>query len=222
MTSLDNNSRAWTYGGLAVALFALPAVMLVFRLAGYSRADSGAVVVRELAVLALVALLLWIVRFGERLQFSSIGFRRQPVGWAVLWTLAVMAAFAAALFLCLGVVLPALGLKYGSGGGPAASLLVTALVVARAGLAEEIFYRGYAIERIQALTGNRAVAALVPLIMFASFHFSQGIAGILVALFVGAVATTVYLWKRNLVILIAAHFLLDFIPNVLLPLVSEG
>jgi membrane protease YdiL (CAAX protease family) len=133
-----------------------------------------------------------------------------------------MAAFAAALFLCLGVVLPALGLKYGSGGGPAASLLVTALVVARAGLAEEIFYRGYAIERIQALTGNRAVAALVPLIMFASFHFSQGIAGILVALFVGAVATTVYLWKRNLVILIAAHFLLDFIPNVLLPLVSEG
>jgi membrane protease YdiL (CAAX protease family) len=95
---------------------------------------------------------------------------------------------------------------------------VSVLLYARAGIAEEVFYRGYAIERIEALTGSRAIAAAVPLLIFAGSHFSQGSAGILLTFALGAIATAVYLWKRNLVILIAAHFLVDFIPNVLLPL----
>jgi uncharacterized protein len=212
--------RSWTYVGLGIALFGIPAATVVFKLAGFTRSDTAVIVVRELAILALVALLLWIVRVGERMPLASIGLKRQPVFSAVLWTLAVMVAFAAVLFGCLGVVLPALGLSYGSGGGPAAAVPVTLVVVTRAGLAEEVFYRGYAIERIEALTGNRWVAALIPLILFASFHYSQGVAGVIIALMIGAVATAVYLWKRNLTILIAAHFLLDFIPNVLLPLLS--
>ena len=36
---------------------------------------------------------------------------------------------------------------------------------------------------------------------------------------IGAIATAIYLWKRNLLILIIAHFMVDFIPNVLLPLI---
>ncbi|MFL6760805.1 CPBP family intramembrane glutamic endopeptidase [Sphingomonas sp.] len=212
--------RAWTYVGLVIAFFGIPAVNLVFKLAGYTRKDDGAIVVRELAILALVAALLWIVRSGERLPWSSIGLRRQPVGFAILWTLAAIAAFAAALFLCLGLLLPALGLTYGGQGGPAVSLGVTTLVVMRAGLAEEVFYRGYAIERLEALSGSRAVAAIVPLVLFAGFHFSQGIAGVLIAFFVGSAATAIYLWKRNLAILIAAHFTVDFVPNVLLPLIA--
>ena len=98
------------------------------------------------------------------------------------------------------------------------SLAVTTLVVMRAGIAEEIFYRGFAIERIEALTGSTFLAAVVPLVLFAAFHFSQGVAGVLISLFVGAAATGIYLWKRNLTILIAAHFTLDFVPNVLFPL----
>ena len=181
---------------------------------------GGAIIVRELAILALVGFLLWLVRSGERLPLSSIGIKRQPIGPAILWTLVAMVAFAAALAFCLGLLLPALGMTYGSQGAPAVSLAVTTLVVMRAGIAEEIFYRGYAIERIEALTGSRAVAAIVPLLLFAAFHFSQGIAGVLIALFVGAAATAIYLWKRNLLILIAAHFTLDFVPNVLLPLIA--
>lgn len=220
MNDVSPSSRRWTYAGLAVALFGIPAANLVFKLAGYTRADDNAIVVRELAILALVGFLLWIIRTGERLPLSSIGIRRQPIGPAILWTVIAMIAFAAALFLCLGLLLPALGMTYGSQGGPAVSLAVTTLVVMRAGIAEEIFYRGFAIERIEALTGSRALAALVPLVMFAGFHFSQGMAGVIIAFFVGAAATAIYLWKRNLVILIAAHFTLDFVPNVLIPLVA--
>ena len=220
MNQLSPARRAWTGAGLAIALFGIPIVNWVFKFAGYTRKDDGAIVVRELAVLALVALLIWIIRSGERLPLSSIGLKRQPIGPAILWTLAAILAFAAALFLCLGLLLPALGLTYGGQGGPAVSLGVTTLVVMRAGLAEEIFYRGYAIERIEALTGSRPIAAIAPLLLFAGFHFSQGIAGVLIALFVGAAATAIYLWKRNLAILIAAHFTLDFVPNVLLPLIA--
>lgn len=220
MNDVSPSSRRWTYAGLAIALFGIPAANLVFKLAGYTRADDNAIVVRELAILALVGFLLWIIRTGERLPLSSIGIRRQPIGPAILWTVIAMIAFAAALFLCLGLLLPALGMTYGSQGGPAVSLAVTTLVVMRAGIAEEIFYRGFAIERIEALTGSRALAALVPLVMFAGFHFSQGMAGVIIAFFVGAAATAIYLWKRNLVILIAAHFTLDFVPNVLIPLVA--
>jgi len=222
MTTSPPTNRAWTYAGLVIALFGIPAANLAFKFAGYSKADSGAVVVRELIVLALVGLLLLIVRAGERLPLSSIGLKRQPVIPAILWSIAVLCAFLAAVAACLLLVLPALGLTYGQGGGPAVSLAVTLLVVIRAGLAEEVFYRGYAIERIESLTGSTAIAAIVPLVMFAGFHFSQGMAGIIIAFTVGAVATAIYLWKRNLVIVIAAHFLTDFIPNVLLPLIGKG
>ena len=220
MNQVSPTGRTWTYAGLAIALFGIPAVNLIFKLAGFTRNDDGAIVVREIAILTLVALLLWIIRSGERLPLSSIGLKRQPLGPVILWSVLTMVAFAAALFFCLGLLLPALGLSYGSQGGPAVSLGVTTLVVMRAGLAEEVFYRGFAIERIEALTGSRPIAAAIPLVMFAGFHFSQGIAGVIIAFFVGAAATAIYLWRRNLVILIAAHFTLDFVPNVLIPLIA--
>lgn len=219
MTVPITSSRSWTHVGLVIALFGIPLVITAFKLAGLTRADSAAMVVRELLILTLVALLLWIVGSKERLPLSSIGLKRQPVVRSLLWSLAVLLAFAAALIASLAL-LPLLGLTYGQSKGPVAAMGVTLLTIIRAGIAEEVFYRGYAIERIEALTGNRAVAALVPLTAFAAFHYSQGIAGILITLALGAVATAIYLWKRNLVILIIAHFALDFIPNILLPLLA--
>ena len=128
-----------------------------------------------------------------------------------------MLVFGAGIAACL-VVFQVIGLSYGSSSGPAVPLGVSLLLYARAGIAEEVFYRGYAIERIEALTGSRAIAAAIPLLIFAGSHFSQGLAGILITFVLGAIATAFYLWKRNLLILIIAHFMVDFVPNVLLPL----
>jgi len=217
MTASPPANRAWTNTGLAIALFGTPAVVILFKLAGFTRADFGATVVRELIILTLVAILFWIIRSHEKLPLSSIGLRPQNIGSALLWSLAVMLLFGLGIAACL-VVFPLVGLSYGSSSGPAVPMGVSLLLYARAGIAEEIFYRGYAIERIEALSGSRAIAAAIPLLIFASSHFSQGIAGILITFVIGAIATAIYLWKRNLLILIVAHFMVDFIPNVVLPL----
>ncbi len=95
---------------------------------------------------------------------------------------------------------------------------VLLLVIIRAGFIEELFYRGYAIERLQSLTGSRILAAGIPLLVFAESHYRQGWAGIMIALLTGAVLTGVYVYKRNLWITITTHFLGDFIPNILVPL----
>lgn len=132
------------------------------------------------------------------------------MAWGLLAFVLLGTGTAAALGL-----LQMLGLHYGSGSSAfVPPLWATALVVLRAGIAEEVCFRGYAIERIEALTGSRAVAGLVPLIAFASFHYRQGIAGILVALILGAI---LYFWRCNLAANVIGHFLIDFVPNVLLP-----
>jgi len=63
---------------------------------------------------------------------------------------------------------------------------------------EELYYRGYLIERLRALTGSRYLAAGLPIFIFAICHHEQGWAGITIALLTGAVLTGVYLYKRNL------------------------
>jgi membrane protease YdiL (CAAX protease family) len=213
-------ARPWTFAGLAIALFSLPAVVLGYRLVGGTPANTSGVVLRELAILALVALLLWIVVQRERLPLSSIGLRGEGLGRSLGWGLGLTLALGAGLAACL-VVFKFLGIHYGSGSAPiATSMAATLLTVARAGIAEEVFYRGYAIERIQTLTGSKWLAALIPLACFALFHYRQGWPGISIALVLGGILTAFYMWKRNLVAAILAHFLIDFIPNVLLPLIS--
>ena len=153
MTASTPANRAWTYAGLAIALFGAPLVVMLFKLAGFTRADFGATVVRELIILALVAILFWIIRSREKLPLSSIGLRRQKVVPAVLWSFAVMLLFGVGIAACL-IVFPLVGLSYGSSSGPAVPMGVSLLIYARAGIAEEVFYRGYAIERVEALTGK--------------------------------------------------------------------
>jgi membrane protease YdiL (CAAX protease family) len=212
-------SRPWTLAGLALAFLGLPAVVTLYRLVAPDPGAGGAVAVREIVILALVGLLIWIVRRRERLPLSSIGIGpagiRRSLAWSLLLILLTLLGFAA----CLGLF-ALVGVEYGQPAAPlSVSMWAVALTVIRAGIAEEVFYRGYAIERIEALTGSRWFAALVPLVAFAAFHYRQGWPGMFIALVLGAILTGFYLWKRNLVANMFAHFLVDFVPNVALPLI---
>ena len=212
-------SRPWTLAGLALAILGLPAVVTLYRLVAPDPGDGGAVAIREIIILALAGLLVWIIRTRERLPLSSIGIGPAGIGRSLAWSLLLILLIALGLAACLGLF-ALLGVEYGQGAAPlSVSMWATALTVMRAGVAEEIFYRGYAIERIEALTGSRWLAALIPLLAFAAFHYRQGWAGIFVALVLGAILTGFYMWKRNLVANMFAHFLVDFIPNVALPLI---
>lgn len=221
MNGPQSQSRAATVFGLAVALFALPAVIVGFRLALGEVTSTRVFVVKETAAIAVGVLVLWIVIKGEKLPLSSIGLGTRPwkssVGWGLLGVVFCTAGLAASLGLAKLFGWP-FGAKSGFGFEP--PLWAVAIAVFRAGTVEEICYRGFAIERLQSLTGNRALAIGLPLVLFAAFHYRQGYAGILIAFVLGAILTATYVRRRDLTANIVTHFLVDFIPNILLPLFS--
>ena len=90
----------------------------------------------------------------------------------------------------------------------------------RAGVVEELFYRGYAIERLQAMGLNRYLAAAIPLIVFALGHWTGGAANIPIALALGGILAAFYLWRRDLIANMIGHFAVDFVANVLPKLFS--
>ena len=204
----------WTYLGLALAIFGIPVVTTLHRLLVADPLATGGIVAREAAILALTGLVLWLVTARERLPLSSIGLRFDRIGRSLIRGVLLAVVCLAVAIGCV-LLYRSLGIAYGEGPGISRAIPVTVLTVMRAGIAEEVLYRGFAIERLQALTGNRRVAAGVPLILFAAFHYRQGLAGIGIAFLLGAILTVFYLWKRDLLANIFGHFLTDFIPNVL-------
>ncbi len=220
MNTPQSQSRAATVFGLLVALFALPAVIVGFRLAFGEVTSTRVFVLKEIAAIAVGVLVLGIVVKGERLPLSSIGLGTRPwkssVGWGLLGVVFCAAGLAASLGLA-----KLLGWPFGAKGfGFEPPLWAVGMAVFRAGTVEEICYRGFAIERLRSLTGNRALAIGLPLVLFAAFHYRQGYAGILIAFVLGAILTAMYVRRRDLNANIVTHFVVDFIPNILLPLVS--
>ena len=215
MTRTD--SGGWTIAGLCLALLGIPAITTLHRMLAPDPLGTGGIVVRELAILALTAALVALVVKGERLPLTSIGVRPDRVGRSLGWGVLFAVGCFAAVIACLAIY-SVMGIHYGEGQSISRALPVTGLAVLRAGISEEVLYRGYAIERLQSITGSKWIAAAVSLILFAGFHFRQGLAGVVIALVAGAILTAFYLWKRDLIANMFAHFLVDFIPNVILPL----
>ena len=113
---------------------------------------------------------------------------------------------------------------YGHGPGSAAFeklplWLITAIVF-RAGVVEELFYRGYAIERLQMIGLGRFWSVAIPLVIFSLGHWSGGAANILIAFAAGLILTGFYLWRRDLAANMIGHGLVDFVANVLPKLFS--
>jgi membrane protease YdiL (CAAX protease family) len=83
-------------------------------------------------------------------------------------------------------------------------------VIVRAATFEEIYFRGFAIERLTEMVGSRPVAAAISLVTFSAEHVSYwGWAHLVVASFGGAVLTGLYLWRRDLGANMIAHLLTD-------------
>jgi len=217
MTALDtsgaprvssNSSVAKTVAGLVLCL---GVGSLPFPVWDNELADTRHLVANEVIYWILVALVLAHVRRVEGLPLASIGLRRPS------WRDALIAAlFAIAIVAGLGVILlvvfPALHVDMSGKldrmmAAPGWWLLIS---VVRAGVSEEILFRGYPIERLQAWTGSRFVAAIVPLAAFSLAHVgSWGWSHLVVAAFGGGMLTVLYLWRRNLWANIVAHCIVD-------------
>jgi CAAX protease family protein len=214
--------RRWTVMGLAIALFSMPLAVGLFTALQIPLTAQN-VLLREIILFAFAATLLLIIRNKEHLTWGSVGLNRPPLGNTALWVAITLVGVVLAGALAFGII-KLFKLPVGSSDSQAFDALpkwVMLVVIIRAGFVEELFYRGYAIERLQSLTGSRIFAAGIPLLIFAVAHYRQGRAGIIIALLIGAVLTGVYLYKRNLWITIVVHFLGDFIPNILVPLFAS-
>lgn len=170
-------------------------------------------VAREVAWCVFAAIILLWVICVERLPLSSIGLRRPTFG-TVWWGFAFFVMMLASVMLSYAVIIPALGMHQDM--ATTRSLIAVPLwlqcaTMVRAGVCEEILYRGYPIERIGWLTGRRWIGAVLSLAVFIAAHIGWGLSQFVVVAFGGVLLTTLYLWKRDLPACMIAHALTDLV-----------
>jgi uncharacterized protein len=200
--------------GLALACGGPPLVVILVK--SPSTAASLAAIG---AIAAIVAAVLLIATQWEGLSLTAIGLR--PPGWKGF----ALGIAVAALFIA--VIGPALmqmpgwfgwqgfdaGLRQATA-APGWLLLLSILVVASA---EEVLYRGYAIERLEALTGSAILACALSVALFALAHVPMwGWGASSTTLISGAIFAALYAWRRDLFPLVIAHVATD-ICGLLLP-----
>src|SRR5438094_4737749 len=211
-----NVSRV-TWVSLSLALFAMVLIRHAF-VFFVPEITVASAILKETLIWASAAALLVIVLRGERLPMRSIGLGTARWWKSILWGL-VIAVVSAAIVGGLAYVT-----SYGHGPGSAAfeklPLWLITLIVFRAGVVEELFYRGYAIERLRLIGLGRFWSVAIPLVIFSFGHWSGGAANILIAFAAGLILTGFYLWRRDLVANMIGHGLVDFVANVLPALFS--
>src|SRR5262245_10560786 len=167
---------------------------------------------RELVFWLMTGLLLAYVLVGERRPLRSVGLVR-PSWKSLVWGIGggvVMVAIGVFIYM---VLFPALGMTTGEKQlGEVRALPQWFLVglVTRAAVFEELFYRGFVIERVAELSKRRWLAALVSLALFTSAHLGYwGWGHLIVAGSGGLVLTALYLFRRDLASNMLAHWLTD-------------
>ena len=209
-------SRA-TWAGLFISLFAM---LLIRQLVGFfiPGITFASALLKESLIWASALTLLLIIRRGEHLPMRSIGLGTASWWKSILWGFIIAIVSA--------VVIGALAYLTGYGHGPGSAAfeklplwLITAIVF-RAGVVEELFYRGYAIERLRLIGLGRFWSVAIPLVIFSLGHWSGGAANILIAFAAGLILTGFYLWRRDLAANMIGHGLVDFVANVLPKLFS--
>jgi membrane protease YdiL (CAAX protease family) len=167
---------------------------------------------QELVFWFMSALLLAYVLFGERRPLRSIGLAK-PDWKSIAWGVGGAAVTLTGLVFIYLVVLPVLGepaAEQQVGEVKALPLWFLIALVTRAAVFEELYYRGFAIERITELSGRRWLAALVSLALFTFAHVDYwGWTHLIVAGYGGIVLTALYLMRRRLPSNMIAHWLTD-------------
>lgn len=211
---MSNNTRSQidrpgrtTWIGLCIALCSLFLIRQAIRTVSHDP-GTALVLVREVLILASAGTLVALVKCGEKLPLKTIGIGTSVWWKSTLWGLVTM-------LLCGGAAeLLAMVTKDGSGTTNPLDRLplwVCVVIVFRAGFVEELFYRGYAIERLRAMGAGRFVSAALPLAVFAVGHYAGAVVDVLQPLVLGGILTGLYLWRGDLVANILAHTLVDLV-----------
>jgi uncharacterized protein len=210
--------RNWaTWLGLGLSLFSTIIIRQGFR-AITPEPGAALTLARETCIFASAGVLIWLVRRKESLPLRSIGIGSSPLWKSLAWGVVT----AVACILPAALIAKITGYGHGAGSQTFAKLplWVVFIVVVRAGVVEEMFYRAYPIERLKTLGFGHIASWAIPLAIFGAAHWTGGAVNILMALVMGAIMTAFYLWRRDLVSNMFGHFLIDFATNVLPALLS--
>ena len=167
--------------------------------------------------LLLLCIILWIY-FVEKQTIVSIGWKK-----ITRKTIFAGLGLGLILFILFGIittVIQLIGLELNQEMAElfaSQPLPILILIALRAGVVEEVLYRGYAFERINDLTKSKFLAGLVPLIIFTLAHLTWGVGHLAFVFIAGGLFTLLYAKKRNLALVIIAHFIVDVIALVVLP-----
>jgi membrane protease YdiL (CAAX protease family) len=189
-------------------------IVLQFPIGAYVIAGNGldAEVGREAVFWALTALMVCYILFVERRPLSTISLRL-PNWKSLTFGSAGAAAMIAGMALIYMVVFPAIGLSSNEAGLvtlKATPVWFKVMLIVRAAVFEELYYRGFAIERLTEITRLRWLAAAISLLAFTFAHLNYwGWAHLIVAGFGGIILTGLYLWRRDLSCNMIAHLLTD-------------
>jgi membrane protease YdiL (CAAX protease family) len=204
----------YTWIGIAIALFGLIIVrQAVFYF--YPNFTACAALWRESLDWLCVLALLFIIRRGERLRLDSVGLGRarwwKSIVWGVVLTVALIIAGTVADVIA---ILSHYHLNEFAQQFTRLPVWLLALTCVRGGVAEELFYRGYAIERLNAVGLSRFSAAAIPVLIFSLGHWNTGWPNVVNAFLLGLVLSLFYIWRRDLVLNMIGHCLVDFISVV--------
>lgn len=214
--NLTNSTSSYTWTGIFISLFSITIINLIFKSLYGDQLVDGQMITREVLIFGMVGLLLFYIIPKEKLTLDSIGLHNRDWKKSLMLAAVVFVVCIAAMLVCVEFS-KLVGWKFGeSKSFDLLSKPVIAFITIRAGVAEEIFMRGFLLERFTAITGKKWMAFLLSTIPFGLLHYPQGYAGILISTVAGGLFALFYFWKKDLKSNIIAHFLIDFIPNVLL------
>ncbi len=170
----------------------------------------------------LALMILWIL-FVEKRTLASIGWKKLTLKmtfWGIGLGLVIFILFGA-----ITTAIQALGLELNQDMArliAGQSIPVLLLIALRAAVVEEVLYRGFAFERIYDLTRSKWLATLVPVILFTVIHLSWGVGHLIFVFIAGGIFMLTYVSKRNLGLVIIAHFVTDVIALLVLPLMLQS
>ncbi|MBF0529435.1 MAG: CPBP family intramembrane metalloprotease [Deltaproteobacteria bacterium] len=176
------------------------------------------------ALIGIVAGVLFIVLRCEHQPLSSLGlkpFRWSSLAWGLALAIFFMRVFAPAAYWTL----QRLNLKgFETGLAKTATLpnwyLTLAIVIGAT--AEEILYRGYAVERLAVLTGSYWIAGVGSVLVFGIAHVPMwGWGPALTTIVSGGVLTSFFIWRFDLTANVIAHVLTDLVGIVVVPLLAR-
>jgi len=212
-------SEKWTYVvGLAI-VFGVEFVLRDFLLPeNANNVSIGLALVGEWVTLSFLVFF-WVPKL-EKKSMASIGlgkFKQRHLMWGVLVYLLVLVASSFSGFVLQSVGLPSLRslqpLIKGYGFATLFGLFLTGTFL------EEVFYRGYLIERMTVLTRHRWIAAFTSWLLFTLVHLKFfGFGPTIDTSVISAALTLLYLKEKSIYPCIVVHGINDALAFLIFPL----